>query len=109
MFGWLRKREAHKRTAIPPELIQGIETADVFSRGTDEDDEERVVVRVAGMGMFPWEGTQPAAARILRHWPEIGQATANRAARLLAAQLVSRARRVAQGQQPRRRNWVMDW
>lgn len=97
------------RQPLPRELLLAIERATIAARGEpDADGDQRITVHAVGLGSFNWEGTKPAAARILRHWPEIEAAGARRAARLLADTIANRQRADFSGDRGRRGSWVFD-
>lgn len=97
------------RQPLPRELLVAIERATIAARGEpDEHGDTRITVHAVGLGSFNWEGTKPAAARILRHWPEIEEAGARRAARLLADTVAGRMRADFSGDRHRRKGWVFD-
>lgn len=96
---------------VPPDVAARLDAATVSWRAGAEPGHMRAIVHVAGMGMFYWEGDgEDLIARIGRAF-DLPEATAERAARMLAAVIareereMARARR-AEGRQP---SWVWDW
>jgi len=96
---------------LPPDLVQAVQTASVIKRNDPDPEtgEERQVVRVVGIGMFPWSGLDPAADRIARAWPEISDRAAQRAAQLLAAELAALDHAGRRRGRRRRHSWVWAW
>ena len=119
MLGMLARLNARRADAeqaepvpIPQELLRGITYATIVARDRPdpESGDARILVQSPALGgAFYWEGTRPAAARIARHWPEIGPTGARKAAALLASNLAARVRADAQGRGRRRRGWVMGY
>lgn len=95
---------------IPQELLRGITFATIVARDAPdpESGDARIMVQSPALGgVFYWEGTRPAAARIARLWPEIGPTGARKAAALLASNVAARVRADAKGR--RRRGWALGY
>lgn len=94
---------------IPADLVEAIGATMAQPRGEPDPEtgDVRVLVKVAGLGAWYWEGVNPAADRIARHYPELPSKTCRRAAQLLASVLASRNRAERMG--PKKRGgWVWD-
>jgi hypothetical protein len=107
-FNWL-KRPSEQEQGVPEWLAQALGNAIVSAReSADADGDPRVMVRVAGMGCWYWQGINPTAERIARH-TDLPPATCRKAARILADVLASQNLAHAKGRQLRRKTWVTEW
>lgn len=111
LLSWMPGRAAtpnSKAASIPADLAAAIESCTVTWRSTrDEDGEPRCVVRVVGVGSWTYSGTTEAAERFQLSY-DLPDATARKAARLLASVLAGRNR---DSHRPERRRppYVFDW
>jgi hypothetical protein len=117
MFGFLRKREPAVVTGevpsrLPDDLTLAIENAHVSFRGEPDPEtgEIRILIRLAGVGAFRFDGLEDAAERIERGW-DVAPAMAQRAAKLLAAVIAREERELVRAyrQAGRHRSWVWDY
>lgn len=107
MFGWLRK-PSEKELGLPEWLAQALGNAVITERGSDDEGNPRIMVRVAGLGAWYYDGLRPTAERIERH-TGLPPATCRKAARILADVLASQNLARAKGRQARRKTWVNEW
>lgn len=92
---------------LPPELVSAIDTAFVIVRqahGPDED--PRIVVSVPVLGRWMWRGAEHATERVGRFFPELDDASCERAAMLISGQVTMRLRE--QPKLRRRSSWVWE-
>lgn len=98
---------AQPTASIPADLAAAIESCTVTWRSSrDDDGEPRCVVRVVGVGSWTYSGTTEAAERFQRIY-DLPEATARKAARLLASVLAGRNRDTYRRQRPR--SWTFDF
>lgn len=106
-MNWLAWLKRPAEQGIPAWLVAALTNAWVAERGTDDEGNPRLMVRVSGLGAWHWEGINPAAERIARH-TELPLATCRKAARILADVLARRNHARAMGK-PHRKTWVNSW
>jgi hypothetical protein len=92
---------------LPPELVAAIAGAAVFFRAGPDGDAVPVV-RIAGLGMWKFDGLCETADRMAGAWPELSRRACLKAAELVAAQCAARNWEDARGM-PRRKSWVWNW
>jgi hypothetical protein len=94
---------------LPAELVAGIDRLEVLRRQRDDEDGERVAIRVPGLGSC-WLGEDSdLEARILRAWPELTPTCARRAIALIEAEIAERNRAAWRGRSERKPSWVWGW
>jgi hypothetical protein len=100
-----------RTNALPPYLVQAVQTVSVIKRNEadPETGEERVIVSLPNVGTFAWSGIEPAAEKFARAWPELSDAAAQRAAQLLGAELAALDRAGRRRGRRRRNSWVWGW
>jgi|GEM_PF-5239132 len=71
---------------IPHELLVAIENASVFIRSSqNETGEKYVIVSVANLGHWTFDGVQHTSDRISRAYPELNRRSCTKAAKLISA------------------------
>lgn len=106
MFGWLRKPTKQEQ-AVPDWLAVAIDRAVITERSQDDEGNPRIMVKVAGMGSWYFDGIGHSAKRIERHTglPPVACRTA---ARLLADSIASKNLARARGKGSRKNSFVFN-
>lgn len=74
---------------VPAELVAHLQNAMVVARSTVDPvtGDPRVMIHLATVGCFYWEGKADARARIARAWPDLTPGQVQRAAKILSQRL----------------------
>lgn len=94
---------------LPAELLAGIDRLEVLRRHHDDEDGDRVAVRVPGLGSFYLGEGSDLDDRLARAWPELTATCRRRAIDLIEAELGARNRAAWRGRAERRPSWVWSW
>ena len=98
--------------AIPADIFEVLDSAEIMLFHGDEDTGPRPLVCMAGSGLRgAWfHGQAETSARIRRRWPELSEAQIQRCCDFIEARVLRTIRDVSHAEaHARRRNWVMDY